>query len=164
MYDKAIEVFEIGKKFAVKEPMPFALNLAEIYKNLGEYDKAEENLNEIIGRIESGYLYYMLGQIYEEKGKDEMALMNYLKAKECKNDKFAGYAGLISYYYYREDTLNAVKYLRESMTQQKAHSDLFWFYLTSGDTVIARFVLQDYLKLRPEDEFAKKLIKELEKK
>ena len=163
-YDKAIEVLEFGKKFAVREPMPFAINLAEIYKEKKDYDKAEKNIEDILERVESGFLYYMLGQMCEEQGKDDDALMNYLKAKESKNDREAGYVGLTSFYFRKNDTLNTVKYLREAMMEGKVYQKLFAFYVSNGDTTMARFLLEDFLKLNPDDEVAKRLLKELAKK
>ncbi len=163
-YEKAIEVLEFGKKFAVKDIMPFAYNLAEIYKERKEYDIAEKNLREVLEKFESGLLYYMIGQMYEEQGKDDEALMNYLKAKQSKNDRVAGYAGLASFYYSRNDTLNTTKYLREAMADGDVYGNLFRFCLTNGDTALARFLLVDYLKLKPNDESAKQLLKKLKEK
>ncbi|MBA7673985.1 hypothetical protein ES703_82192 [subsurface metagenome] len=160
-YDKALEVLEFGKKFAVKDVMPFAYNLAEIYKDRKEYDKAEENLREVLEKFDSGLIYYMIGQMYEEQGREDEALMSYLKAKESKNDRVAGYAGLASFYYRKNDTLNTIKYLREAMREGKVYSNLFRFYITSGDTALAKFLLEDYLKLNPKDEKVKRLLEQL---
>lgn len=160
-YDKALEVLEFGKKFAVKDVMPFAYNLAEIYKYRKEYDKAEENLREVLEKFDSGLIYYMIGQMYEEQGREDEALMSYLKAKESKNDRVAGYAGLASFYYRKNDTLNTIKYLREAMREGKVYSNLFRFYITNGDTALAKFLLEDYLKLNPKDEKVKRLLEQL---
>jgi len=159
-YEKAKEVLELGKKFAVKEPIPFAYNLAEIYMQNNEYDKAEENLKEVLGKVESGILYYMLGQINEKRGKEDEALFNYTKAKECANDRVAGYAGLVSFYYYRNDTLNATKYLREAMQQGELYQNLLRFFIAGRDTLLARFLLEDYLKLHPNDKNVMKILKQ----
>lgn len=159
--DRAIEVLEFGKKFAIKDVMPFAYSLAEIYKERKEYDKAEENLMEVSEKIESGLIYYMLGEIDEAQGKDEEALLNYLKAKESKNDKVAGYAGLVSYYFRKGDTLSASNYLREAMGQKDIYKYLWTFYMQNGDTAVAKFLIKDYLKVRPDDESARKLLEQM---
>ncbi len=160
-YDKAKEILEFGKRFAVKDIMPFAYNLAEIYRETEDYDKAERNLREVLERFESGLVYYMIAQLYEDQGRDDEALLSYLKAKECKEDKVAGYAGLVSFYYRKNDTLNSIKYLREAMMDSKVYPNLFRFYISYGDTLLARFLLKDYLKLHPDDDKVKELLKQL---
>jgi tetratricopeptide (TPR) repeat protein len=158
---KAAEVLEFGKKFAKRDLLPFAFNLAEIYKTEGEYAKAEENLKEVLGQFDSGLIYYMLGEVYEAQGKNDEALIFYLKAKEAEHDRVAGYAGLAKYYYKRGDTLNTVKYFREAMTDSKIYQDLFSFFITNGDTALAKFLLRDYLEMRPDDERVRELLEKL---
>ncbi|TET23657.1 MAG: DUF2723 domain-containing protein [Candidatus Cloacimonadota bacterium] len=161
--EKAAEVLEFGKRFAARDLLPFAFNLAEIYKDQKNYDKAEENLRAVLKQFDSGLIYYMLGQINEEQGRDDEALMNYMKAKGSVNDRVAGYAGLAEYYFSRGDTLSTVKYLREAMTEGSVYSDLFSFFVTNRDTALAVFLLKDYLKIKPEDETVKKLLEKLQK-
>ncbi len=162
-YVKAAEVLEFGKKFAKRDLLPFAFNLAEIYKVQGEYEKAEENLKAVLDQFDSGLIYYMLGEVYEAQGKGDEALIYYLKAKEAEHDRVAGYAGLAKYYYERGDTLNTIKYLREAMTDSKVYQDLFSFFITNGDTALGKFLLKDYLRMRPEDEKVRQLLEKLEK-
>lgn len=158
---KAAEVLEYGKKFAKRDLLPFAFNLAEIYKVEGEYEKAEENLKAVLGQFDSGLIYFMLGEVYEAQGKDDDALIYYLRAKEAEHDRVAGYAGLAKYYYQRGDTANTIKYFREAMTDSKIYQDLFSFFITNGDTALAKYLLEDYLKIRPDDERVKELLKKL---
>jgi tetratricopeptide (TPR) repeat protein len=160
-YERAKEILEFGKEFAVKDPIPFAYNLAEIYKELDEYDKAEKSLREVLKQVDSGLLYYMIGQLYEARGNDDQALINYQKAKGSKEDRIAGYAGLATYYFERGDTLSTKKNLREAMQDPQIYQKLFGFFLQSGDTGLARYMLEDYLEIKPDDENVKKILNQL---
>ncbi len=159
--EKAVEVLEFGKKFAKRDLLPFAFNLAEIYKVQGEYDKAESNLRAVLDQFDSGLIYYMLGEICEARGQGDEALIHYLKAKEAEHDRVAGFAGLAEYYFERGDTASAVKYFREAMLDAQVYQDLFRFFITNGDTALAKLLLEDYLKMRPDDEKVRQLLESL---
>ena len=164
-YDKAIKVLKFGKKFAQKEPIPFAYTLSELYKKKKDYEKAKECLRDVLGKVKSGVIYYMIGQIEQTQGNDSEALKNYEKAKNAEQDKSAGYAGLVLYYFRRNDTLKAKKYLHEAMMDPKIYQDLFpLIFYSNADTAAALFLLKDYLKFHPNDEKAKTVLKRLEKK
>lgn len=76
----------------------FLDSLAQAYKNVGDLDKAEEELQKIIslekGRLDTGDFYaksfYMLGKIYEQKGLKANAIEHYEKFLDLWKDADAG--------------------------------------------------------------------------
>jgi len=59
------------------------INLSVFYQRQKEYEKAERVLKELIGKNpKQAHLYFRLGLVYRDMGKNEAAVSELLKAKE----------------------------------------------------------------------------------
>ena len=86
-YDDALEQLEILQE---EEPENFEVNyeLARIYFELGDYNSAISNYEEVLEHQQSAIMYYNLGMAYEANDEIDKAIGSYLKCLVA-NDKFS---------------------------------------------------------------------------
>ena len=86
-YDDALEQLEILQE---EEPENFEVNyeLARIYFELGDYNSAISNYEEVLEHQQSAIMYYNLGMAYEANDEIDKAIGAYLKCLVA-NDKFS---------------------------------------------------------------------------
>ena len=87
MYDDAMEQLEILQE---KEPDNYEVNyeLARIYFEMGDYNSAIANYEEVLLHQQSSIMYYNLGMAYEANDEIDKAISSYLKCLTV-NEKFS---------------------------------------------------------------------------
>lgn len=121
-FDDALEQLELMQD---DEPDNFEVNyeLARIYFELGDYNSAIANYEEVLTHHQSSIMYYNLALAYESNDEIDKAIANYLKCTSL-NEKFPF-----------------------------AHKKLGTLFLARGDKESAKEYFEDYLKLDvPESE------------
>jgi len=111
-------------------------NIAEIYNNKGELDKAlsycEESLNLTTNEKEKATTYNNIAIIYNEKGDYQKAIKYFHKAIETSekcgdyHDASVGKLNLGNTYREMKDYENAEKYLSEGLEGAKEVGDKYW--------------------------------------
>ncbi|MBE7706518.1 MAG: tetratricopeptide repeat protein [Cyanobacteria bacterium SIG30] len=114
-YDDALEQLELLQE---EEPDNFEVNyeLARIYFELGDYNSAISNYEEVLLHQQSAIMYYNLGMAYEANDEVDKAISSYLKCITV-NEKFS-----------------------------LANKKLGVLFMARGDMESAREFFEDYLK------------------
>ncbi len=163
-YDEAIAQYEL---FLEKNPQAYQvrLNIADAYREKGEFDKATELYNNIIelsandptlGKDVSGKALAGIGDIYLEQNKLDEAQEYFRKSIERspKNEVLAYNVGEI--YFSNQNLEEALKYF-ELATQIKPewpdpYLKMGYVYLNKADNDGAAKMFEKFLTLEPEGE------------
>ena len=106
--NKALEYFLKAKELDKDCSSNSDYNLAVVYNNLGDKDKAEYYyLEELKTKDPYPSTYYNLGILYKEKGEYEKSLQNYLKALKLDEKDFDAWYNLACLYALMNDFDNA---------------------------------------------------------
>lgn len=131
--------FEILEKVAVevKQNSQYHLLLAQYYFNVKDWEKSLYAVNAFEAlEKNSPLIYQMRALIYEEKGNDFDAHINWAKYNLATGDKDVALNEYFSAYQIKADDVILVRNLAELLeaTGDKAHAVEFWEKLTNLDT------------------------------
>ena len=91
MYQQALEDLETARGFNASSRDFYDLEIAALYVNIGEYDKAISLCEEILKNLpESADCYRFMGICYGEKGNKTKAKENFNRAKQLGDDTADG--------------------------------------------------------------------------
>ncbi len=138
--------------------------LAAMYVNANEIDKADKIMGEIKNSDKQGYAYlsYKFGKAYMKKNQDDKALKYFNNAIVVAPNSPNGYAGLIEYYTEKGDTAKVDEIFNRALKSYKSYQDFFVFFSREADTLNSIRVLKRWMKVNPADTSAKNLLNRLE--
>ncbi len=161
--DKAIEALEFGKLFRTEGSLPFNYQLANFYRIIGDYEKAEQNLRKFSEESDRSAGWYTLGEYYREKGEIDKSESSFKRALEG-DDQSLGYTGLLKIYYTKNDTTNLNKTLKICIKDPKITGKVLSIFRAERRDTLTALLLKGWLFEHPQDSMAQSLLKGLEQK
>ncbi len=159
--NKAIESLEQGKRFKAGQVLPFAYQLAILYKALGEHKKAEANLLELPEEARGAPAWYTLGEFYQKGGDAEKAEDAFKKAVESNPKDPSGYAGLIELYHTRRNTTDLNEIFKKCSLDPALTGKIVSLLRFTNRTKLAALVLENWLSYHPQDTIARGLLNQI---
>jgi tetratricopeptide (TPR) repeat protein len=95
--------------------MDSAIALAEIYDNLGIFEKAEKYYNDLLKKYNTNKAYYVISEFYSKYGKDKKAEEYLNKAISLNPNDPTGYLYLERFYIQKLKYDNAIKALEKNI-------------------------------------------------
>lgn len=166
--------FNLGMKFGsgerkitkttLKEAQETFFQAVKLY-NEGRFDEAVEYLNKQLAIVDDPDAYNYLAKIYLEKGEIELAIENFQKAIEFKQDFFEPNFELGKIYFSMNDYKNASKYLTVAATAQTDNIEALSLtaetYKMTGHPDDAIVLYEKVLSIKPDDAVANAKIGEI---
>lgn len=157
-YDKAIEVLESAS--CEKLSSESIKLLAKLYYLTGEPDKALDLFNEITD--DDWWVYVYKGLIYEDRGKKNLAIKNYLRSIQSNKNNIAYYR--IAKLYYKDKNYEKAKQYFLKLIRFDPSERMAYYYV--GDCLIrqnqyqqAYSYLSKAIQFYPDNPKVKELIK-----
>jgi len=130
-------------------------NLANLYFDNKEYDKAKETFEYIIKLKEDDYIYNKLGDISTNKGDLNQAKINYQKSIELKNDNPIYYYNLSKINLKLNQLEDALENIKKALNIESENPKLLDFLLDlsiiMGDKDLANKTLNKLIAVNPDN-------------
>jgi len=162
------EIEQWKKAIALTNNVRYHNNLAAVYYSQQRYDLALKELKRSL-EVDSTYDYthFGLGEILIRMGRDQEAIVEFLKAIKLKPNKMEYYSSLGAHLVSLERYQEAVKILEQGLKVNPGYypiyRDLGYTYFNSGDFARAERYLKLYLKHIPQAEDRKQIEAMIEK-
>ena len=98
-------------------------DLAKVNFELGNYDVAIENFENVLNYKENEWVYFYLAEAYEANNEIDKAISNYLKAIAHKSDFIPAYKKVAILFLARGDREDAIEYFEDYMSMDIAEEE-----------------------------------------
>ncbi|WP_439132692.1 tetratricopeptide repeat protein [Polaribacter sp.] len=148
-YESALAIDPLNNQIRV--------NLATLYYNNKQYEKAEETYKEIIKQVpEYGAAYYSLALLYAEFGKDDKAIVQLEKAIKMMPENIRVYYNLGLLYHKKQNLKKAEKSLILGLKKEATNESLLYalafVYSQSNQKEKAKNIVYKLIDLYPNNE------------
>lgn len=158
--NRAIECYEIGRKFGTKG-IPFEQLIINLYQKKGDTLGLKEILFETIKEKPYPFSLYMAGRIKLNEGDYREASRYFKKAQKLGPKHPAGVSGMLSLYYETGDSLKFLD-LRDSVLQSpELTGNVVGFLIQDAKREIAKEVLKGWLAKHSHDTLAQRMLEEM---
>ena len=98
-------------------------DLAKVNFELGNYDVAIENFENVLNYKENEWVYFYLAEAYEANNEIDKAISNYLKAIAHKSDFIPAYKKVAILFLARGDREDAIEYFEDYLSMDIAEEE-----------------------------------------